>query len=121
MGDSPDFEIKQILQCLKKNGYELERVEDSDDSYGNMNAIFIKDTPFSDNNGNYVNDSSIKVQIMFDSRIDTHHSYHDEDGDYEFDADNGYDFIEDTFNAIVVGGGKTKRNKTRKNKRGKKK
>ena len=36
----PDFEIRQILKCLKTNGYELEEVEDSDEWDGNMNAIF---------------------------------------------------------------------------------
>ena len=66
----PDFEIRQILQCLKTNGYELEDVEDSDEMGGMMNAIFKKDTPFSESDGNYVNDSFIKVKIIFDSRMD---------------------------------------------------
>jgi hypothetical protein len=118
----PDFEIRQILKCLKTNGYEIEDVEDSRDHYGNMNAIFKKDTPFSDNDGNYINDSSIKVIIHFDTRMDYKNSYENEDGDYEPDIDQGERFILNIFDAGVggEGKGKTKGNKSKKSRKGRK-
>jgi hypothetical protein len=117
-----DFEIRQILKCLKTNGYELEDIEDSDDQYGYMNAIFKKDTPFSESNGNYVNDSIIKVKIMFDSRMDYKNSYENEDGDYEADIDQGERFIQNIFDAGVrgEGKGKTKGNKSKKGRKSRK-
>lgn len=111
--ERPDFEIRQILKCLKTNGYELEDVEDSDEWHGNMDAIFKKDTPFSDNDGNYVNDSFIKVKIMFDTRIDYTNSYVDEDGEYVPDIDKGKRFIRNIFDAGVRGGGKRKSGKNK--------
>jgi hypothetical protein len=113
-----DFEIRQILQCLKTNGYELEDVEDSDEQYGYMNAIFKKDTPFSEGDGNYVNDSFIKVKILFDSRMDykNKYSYENEDGDYEPDIDQGEEFITKILSEMAGGKRrKSKKNKTKKN------
>jgi hypothetical protein len=92
--DKPDVEIRKILQCLKANGYEFEGVEDSADHYGAMNASFKKNTSFSESDGNYVNDSLIKVKIQFDSRMDYKNSYENEDGDYEPDIVQGEKFIE---------------------------
>jgi hypothetical protein len=118
----PDFEIRQILQCLKTNGYEFEDIEDNVRHYGTMNAIFTKDTPFSESDGNYVNDSSIKVKIQFDSRMDytNQESYEDEEGDYVPNIDQGDRFISSIFSEMAGGKGrKTKRNKS-KNKKSRK-
>jgi hypothetical protein len=123
----PDFEIRQILKCLKTNGYELEEVEDSDEWDGNMNAIFKKNTPFSDNVGNYINDSFIKVKIMFDTRMDYTNSYRNEDkdsdeyGEYVPDIDKGKRFILNIFDTSARGGGKRKSKKNKsKGRKGKK-
>ncbi len=34
MADNPDFEIRQILQCLKTNGYVFEKVRNTNEHYG---------------------------------------------------------------------------------------
>ena len=121
MEDTADFEIKQILQCLKTNGYELEGIEDSDEMQGNMCATFRKDVQFSEMNGNYVNDSFIKIKVDFDSRFDYKNIVRDEeDGDYIYDENKAHDFIEKLMDGTYGGGkrkGKKSRRKTRKNRR----
>jgi hypothetical protein len=125
MAGNPDFEIRQILQCLKTNGYEFEDIEDSDDNYGSMNAIFKKDVEFSESDGNYVNDSFIKIKIDFDSRMDYKNkkSYEDEEGDYVPNIEQGDRFISSIFSSMARGKGrKTKRykSKNKKSRRNKK-
>jgi hypothetical protein len=119
-----DFEIKQILQCLKTNGYELEEIDDSETIDGNVCATFTKEVQFSEMNGNYVNDSSITVTVDFDRRFDYKNIVQDEeDGTYIYDEDKAYRFITKLMNGTygegkgkVKGKGKSK-GKTRKNRR----
>jgi hypothetical protein len=121
-----DFEIKQILQCLKTNGYELEEIDDSEIIDGNVCATFSKEVPFSEMNGNYVNDSSITVTVDFDRRFDYKNIVEDEeDGTYIYDEDKAYRFITKLMNGTYgegkgkvkgKGKGKSKR-KTRKNRK----
>jgi hypothetical protein len=121
---NPDFEIRQILQCLKTNGYELEDVEDSDEMEGMMRAIFKKDVGFSEMDGNYVNDAFIKIKIDFDSRFDYKNNVKNEDEEgeiiYDYDANKARDFIEQLMDGNY-GGGKRRRRKTRKNRKNRRK
>jgi hypothetical protein len=117
-----DFEIKQIIQCLRTNGYELEDIEESDEMEGNMCATFRKDVDFSEMNGNYVNDSFIKIKVDFDSRFDYKNILEDEeDGTYIYDENKAHSFITKLMNGTYGEGkrngkGKGKR-KTRKNRK----
>ena len=111
---NPDFEIKKILQCLKTNGYELEGIEDSDELHGCMNAYFKKDVEFDDIDGNDVNDSHINIEVEFDSRMDTEHSYYDEEGEYIPNLRRGGEFISNLFDELAGGKRKSKKNKSRK-------
>lgn len=114
-----DFEIKQILQCLKTNGYELEAIEDSDEMQVNMCATFRKDVEFSEMNGNYVNDSFIKIKVDFDSRFDYKNIVRDEDGEYIYDENKAYNFIEKLMDGTYgrIRKGKKSRRKTQKNRK----
>jgi hypothetical protein len=119
---NPDFEIKKILQCLKKNGFDFGGIEDSDEAHGFMNAYFNKDVEFDDIDGNDVNDSHMIIKVEFDSRMDPEHSYYNEENEYVPDLERGKEFISDLFDEFAGGKRKTKRNKSRrKNKKNKSK
>jgi len=118
---NPDFEIKKILQCLKKNGFDFGGIEDSDETHGFMNAYFNKDVEFDDIDGNDVNDSQMIIKVEFDSRMDPEHSYYNEENEYVPDIERGKEFISTIFDEFAGGKRKTKKNKSRrKNKKNKK-
>ena len=118
---NPDFEIKKILQCLKKNGFDFGGIEDSDEAHGFMNAYFNKDVEFDDIDGNDVNDSQMIIKVEFDSRMDPEHSYYNEENEYVPDIERGKEFISTIFDEFAGGKRKTKKNKSRrKNKKNKK-
>ena len=108
-----DFEIKKILQCLKTNGYEFIGIEDSDDWHGSMIGSFKKDVHF-DKDYEDVNDSHISIKVEFDSRMDTEHSYYDEEGEYIPNLRRGGEFISNLFDEFAGGKRKSKKNKSRK-------
>ena len=110
---TPDFEIKKILQCLKTNGYEFIGIEDSDDWHGYMIGSFKKDVHF-DKDYEDVNDSHISIKVEFDSRMDTEHSYYDEEGEYIPNLRRGGEFISNLFDEFAGGKRKSKKNKSRK-------
>ena len=110
---TPDFEIKKILQCLKTNGYEFIGIEDSDDWHGSMIGSFKKDVHF-DKDYEDVNDSHISIKVEFDSRMDTEHSYYDEEGEYIPNLRRGGEFISNLFDELAGGKRKSKKNKSRK-------
>ena len=110
---TPDFEIKKILQCLKTNGYEFIGIEDSDDWHGSMIGSFKKDVHF-DKDYEDVNDSHISIKVEFDSRMDTEHSYYDEEGEYIPNLRRGGEFISNLFDEFAGGKRKSKKNKSRK-------
>jgi hypothetical protein len=110
---NPDFEIKKILQCLKKNGFDFGGIEDSDEAHGFMNAYFNKDVEFDDIDGNDVNDSQMIIKVEFDSRMDPEHSYYNEENEYVPDIERGKEFITNLFNKFAGGKRKTKKNKSR--------
>jgi hypothetical protein len=61
---------------------------------GFMVANFQKDIAYSDTDGNYINDSHIKVNVEFDSGFDFSHKYMNEDNEFAFDGEKGSEFIE---------------------------
>jgi hypothetical protein len=96
--DTGKIELERILECLKKNNYEFEDLEQSY-MYGYMIANFKKDIKYSDKNGNYINDRYIKIKIEFDSDFDYQNEYNDKKGDYNFDSSKGIAFITNIFNS----------------------
>ena len=110
---TPDFEIKKILQCLKTNGYEFTGIKKSNDWQGDMIGSFKKDVHF-DKDYEDVNDSHISIKVEFDSRMDTEHSYYDEEGEYIPNLRRGGEFISNLFDEFAGGKRKSKKNKSRK-------
>jgi len=85
MGDG-SLEMEKIIHCLRRNGYKLTGVGESDEQQDFGVATFEKEIEFSDAQGNSINDTPITVNITFDPRMDYTHLYEDEDeGDFEFD------------------------------------
>jgi hypothetical protein len=124
--DTGKIEMERIIDCLRVNGYEFEGLEGSK-MYGFMTAKFNKDVKYSDIDGNYINDSSIKMQIIFDSKFDYKNKYRsdNEDEDFTFgrkEQRQGNRFIENLMSTNYdVAAGHKKRNannkKTRKNRK----
>ena len=85
------LEIKKIVDCLTKNGYEFQGTRDAvvgryhyqDDFI----ADFSKEIDYSDAVGNYINDSSLKVSIQFEKRADYKNIEQNEDLDNVYDGD----------------------------------
>ena len=119
------IEIKRLLNYLVTNGYEFKETREAfDDRYqypDDAIALFSKKLSYSDTEGNWINDSGIKVSIQFETRAD-----------YKNFEKNAYDedkyigepetfitgLIEEIKTSTSSLGGKAKRNKrkTRKNK-----
>ena len=116
--DTNMIEIKRLLNFLLTNGYEFERTQEAID--GNISypddaiASFSKKISYTDTDGNWINDSGIKVSIQFEKRADYKNFKKNEDEDdiYIGEPDT---FIEDLIEEI-----KNKKMKTRKNKKTKK-
>jgi hypothetical protein len=79
------MEIKQIVNMLINNGYEFDNIREAMDNYyiypNDAIAIFSKKLSYSDTNGDYINDSGIKISIQFEKRADDEHFEINEDGD----------------------------------------
>jgi hypothetical protein len=98
--DTNMLEVKKLLHCLVTNGYNFERIreaveEDVDSIYIYPNdaiADFSKDLYYHDTDGNYINDSKIKVSIHFEKRADYKNFKKNVDEDnvdeYNVDEDN---------------------------------
>ena len=113
-------ELKKIITCLKQNGYEYTDLAEMSNEYSKF-AIFKKEIiPYSDDDGNEINDRIIKIEIEFDSDM--------ENGNFQFDNDKAGEFIKNIFNSANVfnsSGGTRKRiikrkNTTRRNRKTKK-
>jgi len=72
--DTNMLEIKKIVDCLVRNGYEFEGTRQAvygRDSYpDDAIADFSKKLDYNDADGDYKNDSEIKVSIHFEKRAD---------------------------------------------------
>jgi len=68
------IEIKRLLNYLVTNGYEFKETREAfDDRYqypDDAIAFFSKKLSYSDTEGNWINDSGIKVSIQFETRAD---------------------------------------------------
>ena len=72
--DTNMIEIKRLLNYLLINGYKFEGTQEAiDDSYiyqDDAIARFSKELSYTDTDGNWINDSDIKVSIQFEKRAD---------------------------------------------------
>ena len=116
-------DMPKLINFLKNDGYQFERVNYNPQFGGSARAIFEKMTHIDENNGNDVNDATITVTVDFDKRFDYKNGVYDEEEGmvYDFDENKAHDFIEKLMDE-TYGGGKRKgsrksRRKTRKNKR----
>jgi hypothetical protein len=84
--DTGIIEIKRVLECLLKNNYEFEGIEDDiirgrysypDDAI----AHFTKPLSFSDTTGEWIPDNSITVSIQFQKTADYTHFEKNKDED----------------------------------------
>ena len=127
--DTNIIEIKRLLNFLLTNGYEFEGTREaidgryiySDDAI----ASFSKEISYTDTDGNWINDSGIKVSIQFEKRADytNFEKNEDEDDIYIGEPDT---FITGLIEEIkdpkysIGGRTKNKKMKIRKNKSSKK-
>jgi len=120
MDSGPDTnfrEVKKIVDCLTKNGYEFEGTRNavygrniySDDAI----ADFSKELKYSEKNGNYINDSKINVAIHFEKRADYENFKEDKDGDKVYIGDS-HTFIHDLIEENKGSSGGTRRKNKRK-------
>jgi hypothetical protein len=87
--DTNMLEVKKLLHCLLTNGYKFKKTreavsEDADGIYtypDDAIADFSKELKYSDADGNYIDDSIIKVSIHFEKRADYTNFEKNEDGD----------------------------------------
>ena len=78
--DTRKTELKNIIKCLKQNGYDFEGLRETD-MEGSKFAIFKKDIDaYDDEDGNYIDDRFIKIEIEFDSDIVDGIIYDDDKG-----------------------------------------
>ena len=135
-------ELQKIFQCLKVNGFELIDVFHSSGDNGyyedSIQARFQKDGLTVYQNGGTESDSSIRVNVEFDNRVDEENTLEEEieENDSEDEIDIGhtfrlgkaYEFVEKLYTDIpdvqdlndvpdVNGGSKKRRRKTRKNRK----
>lgn len=120
------IQVKELLQFLVTNGYEFEGTREAVDSRyrrypDDAIADFSKDIKYSEENGNYINDSKIKVSVHFEKRADYTNFKENEKGDNEYIGDPETfitGLIEEIKDSRSARGSKYKRKKrkTRKNK-----
>lgn len=87
--DTNMLEVKKLLHCLLTNGYKFKKIREavSEDAHGRYTypddaiADFSKELKYSDTDGNYIDDSIIKVSIHFEKRADYTNFEKNEDGD----------------------------------------
>ena len=127
--DTNIIEIKRLLNCLLTNGYEFEGTREAIDGRyiypDDAIASFSKEISYTDTDGNWINDSGIKVSIQFEKRADytNFEKNEDEDDIYIGEPDT---FITGLIEEIkdpkysIGGRTKNKKMKIRKNKSSKK-
>jgi hypothetical protein len=83
--DTNAIEIKRLLKYLLTNGYEFEGIREAFDGKYNYPeeaiASFSKELSYTDKDGNWINDSGIKVSIQFEKRADYEKFEKNEDED----------------------------------------
>ena len=83
--DTNMIEIKRLLNYLLTNGYEFKGTQKAIDGRYNYPddaiASFSKKISYTDTDGNWINDSGIKVSIQFEKRADYTNFKKNEDED----------------------------------------
>ena len=83
--DTNMIEIKRLLNYLLTNGYEFEETREAIDGRyiypDDAIARFSKKLSYTDTDGNWINDSGIKVSIQFEKRADYKNFEKNEDKD----------------------------------------
>jgi hypothetical protein len=124
--DTNMLEIKKIVDCLLKNGYEFEgtrevyhpRLTYPDEAV----ADFLKKIEYTNADGEFINDSEIKVSIQFEKRADYTNFIKDENEDNIYNGDTDafiidlIEEIEDSKNSVKNGGKKRCKNGGKKRK-----
>ena len=127
--DTNIIEIKRLLNFLLTNGYEFEWTREAIDGRyiypDDAIASFSKEISYTDTDGNWINDSGIKVSIQFEKRADytNFEKNEDEDDIYIGEPDTFITgLIEEIKDPKYSMGGRTKNKKMkiRKNKSSKK-
>jgi hypothetical protein len=112
-------DMPALINFLTANNYQLQQVEYNPQFGGSARAIFEKQTPITELNGNYVNDTTIRLSVDFDTTIDYRNGVEDEEEGmiYNYSQARGQKFINMLMNGTYdqpTTGGKGKRRKTRK-------
>ena len=79
--------MQHIFSFLHKNKYVLEGFAESN-VHENIQAIFKKDIEYTNAEGDWINDTDIKVTVEYPSYYDDEHKYIDEDDNFELSHDN---------------------------------
>lgn len=121
--EASNQDMPKLINFLKNDGYEFQKVNYNPRFGGSARAIFEKTTHIDEIDGNDVNDAFITVTVDFDTRFDYKNGVYDEEEGivYAFDENKANKFIEKLMNRNYGGakrrGRKSKTRKTRKNRR----
>ena len=123
-GMEPDSnrDMPELINFIKENDYDLEKVEYNPRSGGRSIAIFSKMAHI-DDNGDDINDARITISIDFDTRFDYKNiAWLEEEQTSEDILDKAEDFIQQLIDRTYDdrGVGKKKRKKKRKTRKNKK-
>jgi hypothetical protein len=77
-------EVKKLLHCLVTNGYIFNEIQEDYSYPDDAIAYFSKDLAYTDTDGNYINDSKIKISIQFEKRADYTTLIKHPNGDFEY-------------------------------------
>jgi hypothetical protein len=119
-------DMPTLINFLRTNNYQLQQVEYNPRFGASATAIFEKQAPITELNGNYVNDTTIRLSVDFDTTIDYRNGVEDEEDGmiYNYSQARGQQFINmlmnGTYDQPTTGGkrkGRKGSRKTRKNRR----
>jgi hypothetical protein len=83
----PEKQMQKIFSFLHKNNYDLEGFQKSNiDEH--IKVIFKKDVKYTDAEGNWINDTDIKVTVEYPTFYDSENKYQDEHDNFELSHDN---------------------------------
>jgi hypothetical protein len=98
--EPPNNDMPKLINFLTQNGYLLEQVQYNPDRGASARAIFEKQAPITELNGNYVNDTTIRLSVDFDKTIDYRNGVDDEEEGmiYNYSQARGLQFITELIN-----------------------
>ena len=77
-------EVRKLLHCLVTNGYIFNDIQEDSSYPDDAIAYFSKDLDYTDTDGNYINDSKIKISIQFEKRADYKKLIKHQNGEIEY-------------------------------------